>query len=833
MNISYNWLRKYIDINLDANKVAEILTSIGLEVGTVETVQTIKGGLEGLTVGEVLTCVNHENSDHLHVTTVRVKPDEEPLQIVCGAPNVAAGQKVIVATIGTVLYSGDESFTIKKSKMRGVESFGMICAADEIGVGTDHDGIMVLPADTPVGMAAKDYFGIKDEYVIEVDITPNRADAISHYGVARDLYAYCITNGIEARLALPPAELKGTGAAELAGTGALVRSSADCSGDIRVEVLNTERCPRYAGVKISNVEVKESPEWLRNALNLIGLRPINNVVDATNYVLHSFGQPLHAFDVAHIHGNKVVVRTAAEGTKFTTLDGVERTLSADDLMICDDEKEMCIAGVFGGLDSGVTETTKDVFLEVAYFNPVSVRKTARRHALNTDASFRYERGIDPHNTIWVLHYAANLIKELAGGETAKEYVDIYPTPISNFNVTVSREKINSLIGKEIPAETVETIFRGLEMKVLSSKDGVYELEVPAYRVDVQRDVDVIEDILRIYGYNNVELSDSLHSNLSFSHGIDSNRWQQTISEQLTACGFNEILNNSLSKSGYYEGLATFPEEACVKVMNGLSQDLNVMRQTLLFGGLECIEHNMNRQNGNIMFYEFGNCYNMKQGEFDEPLKKYNEEYHLGLWLAGNKHTATWAAPAASVTYYQLKAYVQNVLVRMGIDLHRTKINEVSDDIFFEALEICTMGGKRLAIIGRIMPKLRKKFGIETDVFYADILWKTALKELGKKKVSFTEIPKFPAVSRDLSILIDKAVRFADVEKIAYDSEKKLLTSVTLFDVYEGKNLEAGKKSYAINFTLQDPEKTLNDKAIDAIMQKITSNIIKQLNAVQR
>lgn len=821
MNISYNWLRKYIDIELDANKVAEILTSIGLEVGTVETVQTIKGGLEGLTVGEVLTCVNHENSDHLHVTTVRVQPDEEPLQIVCGAPNVAAGQKVIVATIGTVLYSGEESFVIKKSKMRGVESFGMICAADEIGVGTDHAGIMVLPADTPVGMAAKDYFGIKDEYVIEVDITPNRADAISHYGVARDLYAYCITNNIKATLMKPEVEMN------------LVHNSQDMTGDIKVEVKNTDRCPRYAGVKISNVIVTESPAWLKDALNLIGMRPINNIVDATNYVLHSFGQPLHAFDVAHVHGNKVVVRTAAEGTKFTTLDGVERTLSADDLMICDDEKEMCIAGVFGGLDSGVTETTKNVFLEVAYFNPVSVRKTARRHALNTDASFRFERGIDPNNTIWVLHYAAQLIKELAGGEIASEYVDIYPEKIENFKVSVTREKINTLIGKEIPADTVETIFRGLEMKVLSSKDGCYELEVPAYRVDVQRDVDVIEDILRIYGYNNVELSDSLHSNLSFTHGIDSNRWQQIISEQLTACGFNEILNNSLSKSGYYEGLTTYTEEACVRIMNGLSQDLNVMRQSLLFGGLECIEHNVNRQNGNIMFYEFGNCYNLRSGEFDEPLKRYNEEYHLGLWLSGNKHTASWSAKAEAVTYYQLKAYVQNILVRMGIDLRRTKINEVSDDIFFEALEICTMGGKRLAIVGRIAPKLRKNFGIDADVFYADVTWKTALKELAKKHISFTEIPKFPAVSRDISILIDRAVRFADIERIAYESEKKLLTSVTLFDVYEGKNLEAGKKSYAINFTLQDPEKTLNDKQIDAIMQKITNNILKQLNAVQR
>ncbi len=821
MNISYNWLRRYIDVDMTADQVARHLTSIGLEVGTVETVQTIKGGLEGLTVGEVLTCVNHENSDHLHVTTVRVSPDQEPLQIVCGAPNVAAGQKVIVAVIGTVLYDGDQSFTIKKSKMRGVESFGMICAADEIGVGTDHDGIMVLPADTPVGMPARDYFGIKDDYVIEVDITPNRADAISHWGVARDLYAWCLANDVKATLHRPEVHFE-------------ANDGGNKTGDIEIQILDEERCPRYAGILIRNVKVAESPDWLKDALNVIGLRPINNVADITNYVMHAVGQPLHAFDADKIAGKKVVIRTAREGAKFTTLDGAERTLSADDLMICDSEKEMCIAGVFGGKDSGISNETRNVFLEVAYFNPVSVRKTARRHGLNTDASFRFERGIDPENTIWVLRYTTDLIKELAGGEPASEYADLYPNKIENFHVTLSNQKIDTLIGKHIPDNTLDKIFQGLEMKVISHNNSVYELEIPAYRVDVQRDVDVIEDILRIYGYNNVELSESLHSNLSFTPAIDSNLWQRKISEQLTACGFNEILNNSLSKSGYYEGLATFPESNCVRIMNGLSQDLNVMRQTLLFGGLESIAHNANRQNADIRFYEFGNCYHYNpERECEERLGHYSEEYHLAMFLSGNKSEQSWTMATEPASFYQLKAYVQNVLVRMGVNLRRTKINEVQDDIFFEALEICTAGGKRLATVGRLNPKIRKAFGIDAEVYYADIVWRTLLKECGKRKISFTEIPRFPSVSRDLSLLVDKGVRFADIEKIAYECEKKLLTSVTLFDVYEGKNLEVGKKSYAVNFTLQDPDKTLNDKQIDAIMQKITKSVTDKLGAIQR
>lgn len=819
MNISYNWLKRYLKTELPAEELAKILTSIGLEVGCVETVQTIKGGLEGLVVGEVLTCRDHENSDHLHVTTLTVGDD--PIQVVCGAPNVAAGQKVIVATVGTVLYDGEESFTIKKSKIRGEESFGMICAEDEIGVGTGHDGIMVLPADTPVGMTAREYFGIEDDTLIEVDITPNRSDATSHYGVARDLAAYFKAHNISYELSRPSVD----------------NFKADNNDlQIAVELQSAERCPRYAGITVKDAKVEESPKWLKDALQVIGLRPINNVVDATNYILHAFGQPLHAFDADKIAGGKVVVRTAEEGSKFVTLDGVERTLSAEDLMICDAEKPMCIGGVFGGLDSGVTEETRNIFIESAYFNPVSIRKTARRHGLNTDASFRFERGIDPHNTVYILKYAAMLIKELTGGSIASEITDIYPTPLNNFEVDITLNKIHTLIGKEIEVEQIERIFDGLEMKIVERTAEGYKLEVPAYRVDVQRDVDVIEDILRIYGYNNVELSDRLTSNLSFSKGVDSTKWENLISEQLTANGFNEILNNSLTKSAYYEGLTSYTAETCVRIMNSLSQDLNVMRQTMLFGGLESIARNANRQNADLKFYEFGNCYHFdaeKRQKAEASLDGYSEEYHLALWITGRKNTLNWAASNDKVSFYQLKAYVQNVLVRMGIDLRKTQIAEVSDDLLSEALEIKTVSGKLLATIGVVAPKQLKAFDIENAVYYADIQWKACLKELGKRKISYTEISKFPEVKRDLALLVDKAVRFAEIEKIAYDTDKKLLKNVTLFDVYEGKNLEAGKKSYAVNFTLQDKEKTLTDKQIDGIMQKLIKNLTEKLDAKLR
>ncbi len=818
MNISYNWLKKYLETELPAEELAKILTSIGLEVGCVETVQTIKGGLEGLVVGEVLTCTDHENSDHLHVTTVNI--GGEPQQIVCGAPNVAAGQKVIVATIGTILYDGDDSFTIKKSKIRGVESFGMICAEDEIGIGASHDGIMVLPADAVVGTTAKEYFGVEDDTLIEVDITPNRADATSHYGVARDLAAYFNTHNIEYRLSRPSVEE--------------FKADSD-ERPITVEVPDNERCPRYAGITVKGVEVKESPKWLQDALNVIGLRPINNIVDVTNYILHSFGQPLHAFDAGKIKGNTVKVQTVADGTKFVTLDGVERTLSNEDLMICNSEEAMCIAGVFGGLESGVTESTTEIFIESAYFNPVSIRKTARRFGLNTDASFRYERGIDPHNTIYILKYAAMLMKEVAGGEICSDLSDVYPTEIENFKVEVETQKIYSLIGKEIETAQIERIFEGLEMQIIEKREDGYSLLVPAYRVDVQRDVDVIEDILRIYGYNNVEIGEKLNSTLSFSKGVDSLRWQNIISEQLTANGFNEILNNSLTRLGYYEGVECYPAENCVQLMNSLSQDLNAMRQTLLFGGLESIAHNANRQHSDLKFYEFGNSYHFNSDKFDDenPLKQYNEIYHLSLWITGKKNQLNWTANEDKVTFYQLKAYVQNILIRMGIDLRRTKLVEISNSLISEGIEVRTMGDKLLATMGIVSAKTLKSFDISAPVFYADVIWDQAIKELSKKHISYTEISKFPEVKRDLALLVDKSVKFAEIEKIAYETEKKLLKGVTLFDVYEGKNLEQGKKSYAVNFTLQDKDKTLNDKQIDSIMQKMIKNLTEKLNATLR
>ncbi len=819
MNISYNWLKDYLHTDVAPDELAKILTSIGLEVGTVETVQTIKGGLEGLVVGRVLTCVPHENSDHLHVTTVDVGQGE-PLQIVCGAPNVAAGQKVVVATLGTVLYSGDESFTIKRSKIRGVESFGMLCAEDEIGIGTSHNGIITLPDDTPVGMAAKDYYGVKDDAVIEVDITPNRADAISHYGVARDAAAYFVAHGQPVSLTRPSVDNFKIDNHNLT---------------IPVEVEATDDCPRYAGITISGVKIAESPQWLQDRLNAIGLRPISNVVDAANYILHAFGQPLHTFDAAKIKGGKIVVKKCAEGTKFTTLDGVERTLSAADLMICNAEEPMCLAGVFGGLDSGISDSTTDIFIECAYFNPVTIRKTARRHGLNTDASFRYERGIDPNNTIYVLKLAAMLIKEVAGGTISSDIVDVYSKKIDDFTVEITREKINTLIGKEIPAETVELILKGLEIKILKKTDTGYTLQVPAYRVDVQRDVDVIEDILRIYGYNNVEISASLRSNLSYSPRPNSSALQRQISEQLTACGFNEIVNNSLTKSSYYGDEGIYPAANCVRIINALSNDLGVMRQTLLYGGLESIAHNANRQNADLKFYEFGNCYHFhaENRRPDEALSPYSEELHLGLWICGKRNVPTWSRGEEKSSFFELKAHVQNVLKRLGVNLQNVQTEKFNNDLIAEGLALRTVSGKLLAEIGIVAADTLKRLDIATPVYYADLQWKTLLKESAKHKIVYADIAKFPEVKRDLALLIDKNVEFAEIERIACETERKLLRNITLFDVYEGKNLEAGKKSYAVSFTLQDNDKTLKDSQIDAIMQKLIKNFEEKLGAKLR
>lgn len=820
MNISYNWLKEYVNFDLTPDEVAAALTSIGLETGDVEEVQSIKGGLEGLVIGEVLTCEPHPNSDHMHITTVNLGQGD-PVQIVCGAANVAAGQKVVVATLGTKLYDGDECFTIKKSKLRGVESNGMICAEDEIGIGTSHEGIIVLPEDVVPGTLAKDYYNIKSDYVLEVDITPNRSDACSHYGVARDLYAWLIQKGRQATLKRPSVD-------------AFKVDNHDMNIDIVVE--NTEACPRYAGVAIKNVTVKESPEWLQNKLRLIGVRPINNIVDITNYILHAYGQPMHCFDADKIKGGKIVVKTCPEGTKFVTLDEVERKLSDRDLMICNAEEPMCIAGVFGGLDSGTTETTKDVFLESAYFHPTWVRKTARRHGLSTDSSFRFERGIDPNGTIYALKEAALLVKELAGGEIASEIKDNYPAPIADFPVELSYEYTNALIGKVIPAETIKSIVTSLEMKITGETPEGLSLLVPAYRVDVQRPCDVVEDILRIYGYNNVEIPTSVKSSLSVKGDVDKSvKLQNLVSEQLVGCGFNEIMNNSLTAATYYEGLETYKPENLVQLMNPLSNDLNVMRATLLFGGLESIQHNANRKNADLKFFEFGNCYhfNAEKKNPEKVLAAYSEELHLGLWITGKRVSNSWAHPDENTSIYELKAYVLNIFRRLGVNFGGLVFGNLTDDIYSVAISVHTRGGKLLATFGVLHKKIQKAFDIDNEVYYADLNWKELMKAIKNNTVAYKEISKFPAVKRDLALLIDKKVQFAEIEKIAYETDKKLLKSVELFDVYEGKNLEAGKKSYAVSFMLQDENATLNDKQIDKVMQKLIANLQNKLDAKLR
>ena len=820
MNISYNWLKKYLDFDLTPEETSAALTSIGLETGGIEEVQTIKGGLEGLVIGKVLTCVDHPNSDHLHITTVDLG-DGNPTQIVCGAANVAAGQKVVVATVGATLYSGDESFTIKKSKIRGEESFGMICAEDEIGIGTSHDGIIVLPDSAVPGTPAKEYYNIKSDYVLEVDITPNRIDAASHYGVARDLAAYLIQQGKQVTLQRPSVDDFKVDQQE---------------GAIAVEVLNNEACPRYAGVTVRNVKVGESPEWLRNALTAIGLHPINNIVDITNYLLHATGQPLHCFDLNEIKGGKVVVRTAVNGSKFVTLDEVERTLTDQDLMICNAEEPMCIAGVFGGLQSGVTEKTTDIFLESAYFHPTWVRKTARRQALNTDASFRFERGIDNNNLIYVLKRAALMVQELAGGVICGDIIDTRPEGFPSFPVTLTYDKVYKLIGKHIPADTIKSILRSLEIEIVAEDDEKLELQVPTYRVDVQRDVDVIEDILRIYGYNNVEFTDSVHSNLSYKTAVDENhRMQNIISEQLTGCGFNEIMCNSLSAISYYEGCVEYPDTNCARLLNPLSNDLCVMRQTLLFGGLESLARNINRRRPNLRMYEFGNCYfyNPEAGTEKSVTAPYSEEKHLGLWLTGNRVQGSWAHADEKSSVYELKAYVENILARLGVPAKEIVMEQISNGIYSAALQITNRNGKMLATVGIINKKVAKKFDIDIEVYYAELNWDNLMRYALRNKVTYTELPKFQAVKRDLALLLDESVAFADIKRVAFETERKLLKEVTLFDVYEGDKLPAGKKSYAVSFLLQDSEKTLNDKQIDNVMNRMIAALTKQFDAQLR
>lgn len=837
MNISYKWLKEYVDFDMDAVEVGKALTSIGLEVEAVEEVQSIKGGLEGLVVGEVLTCEPHPNSDHMHVTTVD-EGNGVIQQIVCGAPNVAAGQKVIVAQLGCKLYDGDECFTIKKSKLRGIESNGMICAEDEIGIGSSHDGIIVLPQDAVVGTPAAKYYGIESDWVIEVDITPNHSDACSHWGVARDFYAYLKQHGYETDLHRPS-----------------VDNFTVQSNDLpfAVEVESTEACPRYCAVSVKNCEVKESPKWLKDKLTTIGLRPINNIVDITNYIMMAYGQPLHCFDADMVKGDKVIVKAMPEGTPFITLDGEEHKLSDRDLAICNAEEPMCIAGVFGGKGSGTYETTKNVLFESAYFNPTWIRKSARRHGLQTDASFRFERGIDPAGQIYALKQAALLAQELAGGEVSMEIVDVKSDTLpQDAIIDVEYKYVSDLIGKELPVATQHSILESLGFQILSADDTQMKLQAPAFRVDVKRPCDVVEEILRIYGYNNIEIPTQLKSSLTTKGELDkSNKLQNLIAEQLVGCGFNEILNNSLTKVSYYEDGETFKAENSVKLLNPLSQDLGVLRQTLLYGGLESIAHNVNRRMPNLRLFEYGNCYYFspeknqpKVDENGETLKAnaesskkilaaYSEDYHLALFQTGKRVEGNWAHADEESSVYEIKAYVLNILRRLGVPFGALVFGEEKNDIFAKSTTISQRGGKLIAQFGIVTKKQTKKLDIDAPVYYADINWTNLMKLVKKVTVSYYDIPKFPAVSRDLALLVDKQTEFAQIEAAAYSAEKKLLKDVRLFDVYEGKNLEAGKKSYAVNFTLQSEEKTLNDKAIEAVMNKIEQNIVKQTGATVR
>lgn len=820
MNISYKWLKEYVDFNLTPQEVCDALTSEGLEVDSLEEVQSIKGGLKGLFVGKVLTCEAHPNSDHLHVTTVDLG-HETPSQIVCGAPNVAAGQKVIVADLGCVLYDGDKEFVIKKSKLRGVESYGMICAEDEIGVGTSHDGIIVLPDTAKEGTPAAEYYNLESDWLIEIDITANRADALSHWGVARDLYAWLKRNGYETSLHRPSCDAFEVDNENL---------------PIDVEIQCAEACKRYACVSLTDCKVTESPEWLQKKLNVIGIRPINNIVDITNYVMMAYGQPLHCFDADMVKNHKIVVKTMPEGTPFVTLDGVEHKLCERDLAICNAEEPMCIAGVFGGKGSGTYDTTVNVVLESAYFHPTWIRKSARRHGLSTDASFRFERGIDPNGVIYALKQAALLCKELAGAKVSMQIKDVCPEPIADPVVELKYEYVNSLVGKVIGEDMIKGIVESLEMKVLDENAEGLKLQIPAYRVDVQRPCDVVEDILRVYGYNNVEIPTQLKSSLVIKGEEDlKHKAENLIGEQLVGCGFNEILNNSLTKGDYYKDLNHYHADHLVRIMNPLSSDLNVMRETLLFGGLESLEHNIKRKNPNLRFFEFGNVYdyNAEKHTVDNPQAAYKEEYHLGLWLTGKRVSGSWAHSEEDTSFYELKAYVENILRRVGLSFASVVFKKSDNDIFSSAIAIESRGGKLIVEMGVIAKKHLKEFDIEMPVYYAEINWTVLMKAVRKNTVNFHEISKFPPVSRDLALLVDSNVEFVEIEKIAYQSEKKLLKKVELFDVYEGKNLPAGKKSYAVNFILQDEEKTLTEKHIEAVMTKLIANLKKHLNAELR
>ena len=814
MKISYSWLKEYIDVNLTPQKMSDILTSIGLEVESLEKVEAVKGGLKGVVIGQVLTCAKHPDADKLSITTVNIGKTE-PLNIVCGAPNVAAGQKVMVATVGTTLYFNDSELTLKKTRIRGQLSEGMICAEDELGLGTSHDGIMVLPSDAPIGTPASDFFNLEDDYQFEIGLTPNRIDAASHFGVARDLAAYLNLT-------------KDTKATKPSVDHFKIDSN---NLPIPVEVKNAEACPRYSGLTISNVRVGPSPEWLQKRLRSIGLSPINNVVDVTNFVLHEVGQPLHAFDADKIEGKKVVVGTLPQDSPFTTLDDVERKLSSEDLMICNTTEGMCIAGVFGGNKSGVNEGTKNIFLESAYFNPVWIRKTAKRHGLSTDASFRYERGADPNITIWALKRAAMLIKEITGGKISSEIVDVYPNPVENFRVELSIDYTTKLIGKNIPKETIRQILTGLDIAIEAENDDMLSLSIPPYRVDVQRPADVVEEILRIYGYNNVEISNKVNSTLAHSTRPNKQMVTKLISDTLTGIGMYEIMCNSLTKKAYYDKLKTYPTENTVEIINPLSTDLNGLRQTLLFGGLESVIYNINRKKGNLKLYEWGNCYTFDKTKesYEVALKAYNEDMRLALWLTGDDTEESWMKKQEKITFYHLKANVFNILDKLGIDTNSLNLSEAPSDIFEYGISL-VINGKTFGYLGMVSKRICKDFDIKQEVYFAELEWESLFKMAKKNRVQFNEIPKYPEVRRDLALLVNEDVTFAQIKEVAQKSERKLVKDINLFDVYKGANLGEGKKSYAVSFILQDDSKTLTDKQIDKVMNNLIGAFDRDLGA---
>jgi phenylalanyl-tRNA synthetase beta chain len=806
MKISYNWLKQFIKIDLKSEDTAAVLTDLGLEVEVVEKYQSVKGGLEGVLVGHVLTCEKHPDADRLKITTVDLG-DATPVQIVCGAANVAAGQKVPVATIGTKLFDKDGvEFEIKKGKIRGQESHGMICAEDELGLGTSHEGIMVLDAALKPGTPCAKVFNIENDEVFEIGLTPNRADAMSHYGVARDLRASLLQKNSNIELITPSVSTFRIDKRTL---------------KIDVDVKDNKLAPRYCGVTISGITVKPSPAWLQNRLKAIGLTPKNNIVDVTNYILHDLGQPLHAFDAAKVNG-KIIVKTVPAGTKFTTLDDVERTLHEEDLMICDEKGPLCLAGVFGGKNSGVTDTTNAIFLESAYFNPVSIRKSAKRHALNTDASFRFERGIDPNITEFALKRAALLIKEVAGGEITSDIVDIYPKKIEDFPVFLHFDKTYKLIGQELPKETIKKILASLDIKVNTVSDAGLGLIIPSYRVDVQREVDVIEEILRVYGYNNINFTKKLNATVSNSARTEDYKVQNIVAAQLNGLGFHEMMANSLTTPEYIGLSEMLKEEYNVMMLNPLSNDLSAMRQSLLFSGLEAVSYNINRRNGDLKLFEFGKTYHKLPSGYDEPK-------HLTLFVTGGRSAESWTSTQKPTDFFLFKGYVSSILERLGISKIQNK--PVASDVFAEGLAIAC-GNDTLVEFGTVKKSILKHFDIKQEVFYADFNWNLILKLIGGK-IKFTDIPKYPEVRRDLALLVDESVAFDAIYAIARQTEKLLLKDVNLFDVYQGKNLPEGKKSYAVSFTLQDTSKTLTEEQIDKIMGKLQKNMESELGASLR